>query len=640
MAWTREIDLRLVRLVRQHSPSTTSDEERAHPIPWKPVHEQGQPWPEGFSARVLAKRWATYQGWLTPEGAELVRSFEFAALERFIEQRTYGGASGQPPLIVANNKRKEVETERVSPTKTPRHAPVPQQELAPQVTSVVRSPRGRYTMNTQENAPQTRPEAPPAAARSFEQRMAEVESNNTRVLTMLETLMTRLVPGASAATGAGPLHSISADGGQDVASQASRGAQDTRVAKPSTPAAAQAPAKVEEDVSDNEVRQMLKSGKALSHLRHDGDYTFHIERKPRLVMNKNGKWYPNFAGESFQRVDMICTASAPGYEPRCSARRYVDRDPATGEVLGSQDIGEHSAHGRRNRPRADPDVLARGKRLLESGVPPAQAEMILAKRARAEGPGPLRANRTMAKRALSQQLGYMHRKENPFAANEVIGNVIARFGLSLIKTNIQPVNFIYMMEWQRVYASTRTGKANVLLLDTTFKLVINNILLTTLLVQAPDQYKKVYFPLAWMVHGGTETAEVYGEFLRTVNLHAGGMRPKVVLRDWSKAIKKAIQGIWPQAKNVGDLWHFYHDNCKWLNEKRVSQIDADLILTELRGIVHESSQFVMQQKLEVWRQKCKAKCPAYVEYFQKEWLTEQEDASVGAVLQRRWPSVK
>lgn len=238
-------------------------------------------------------------------------------------------------------------------------------------------------MNTQQNAPQAPTEAAPSAAKSIEQRMSEMENNNTRMLTLMEAMMTRLVSGASAGIGAGPASSKNIDARPPAAPEPPRIVQDAR----STLSSSEEVGRAEEDVSDVEVRKMLKSGKALSHLRHAGDFTFHIERKPRLMKNKDGKWYPNFAGESFERVDMICTASAAGYEPRCSARRYIDRDPATGEVLGSQDIGEHTAHGRKNRSRADPDVLAHGKRLLASGVPPAQAEMLLAKRARAEGPG-------------------------------------------------------------------------------------------------------------------------------------------------------------------------------------------------------------------------------------------------------------
>lgn len=47
--------------------------------------------------------------------------------------------------------------------------------------------------------------------------------------------------------------------------------------------------RAEQDVSDVEVRKMLKSGKApLSHLRHASDFTFHIDK--RKLAELGGVW--------------------------------------------------------------------------------------------------------------------------------------------------------------------------------------------------------------------------------------------------------------------------------------------------------------------------------------------------------------
>lgn len=43
-------------------------------------------------------------------------------------------------------------------------------------------------MNTQQNASQAPTEAAPSSAKSIEQRMSEMENNNTRMLTLMEAM--------------------------------------------------------------------------------------------------------------------------------------------------------------------------------------------------------------------------------------------------------------------------------------------------------------------------------------------------------------------------------------------------------------------------------------------------------------------
>lgn len=375
------------------------------------------------------------------------------------------------------------------------------------------------------------------------------------------------------------------------------------------------------EIALHSILSVTEKEKELAKYRHEGDYTFRIARPPRLVRCRE-------AGEQYlglpqiERIDMVCTAK--NYTPSCPAQRIVDRHPITGKILSVRQLGSHTEHKMKRQPMADPDVRRLAKAEMVKRTDPSDAEDYLLKRAAEETPGiPIEPHRTMNQRQLQQLRTYENRKVNPYPSSEIVANIAGRFGAHLLATNVAPVRFTYMSQWQRQYASTR--KLQVLLIDSTFKCIAGDLLLTTLLVRAPAPNLRVYFPIAWSIHEG-EDGGVYTKILRDVN-ETTPLKPLIVLRDFAYPIKNAITHVWPTVLNVGDLFHFLHDNRKWLTSAQVTAKEA--ILTDLRRLAIETDSMKFITMLKAWEERYRAHT-SYMEYFKRTWSGRIDEWSLAS----------
>ncbi len=97
--------------------------------------------------------------------------------------------------------------------------------------------------------------------------------------------------------------------------------------------------------------------------------------------------------------------------------------------------------------------------------------------------------------------------------------------------------------------------------DTTFKLIEKQYLLTTIMVQIQGTWG---VPVAWLISSATIT-EVYSYFFRQLGAHCQtvhGYWPYSILSDFDLVIRAAATEVWSGVLFVGDLFHFMQANLR------------------------------------------------------------------------------
>lgn len=153
---------------------------------------------------------------------------------------------------------------------------------------------------------------------------------------------------------------------------------------------------------------------------------------------------------------------------------------------------------------------------------------------------------------------YIRRKELP--SGDAIHNIIlAHENDALLRVDLFPsVRIVLSTNAQRNLLSA--SRDIVLAIDTTFDFVEGNLYLTTFL----GLIEGIGVPLAFFLHS-RRTESDYAFFLQSIKEKVD-FHPVVVLRDFDLSIENAIRREMPSVRNFGDLWHFLHDNQKWLSQ--------------------------------------------------------------------------
>lgn len=124
-----------------------------------------------------------------------------------------------------------------------------------------------------------------------------------------------------------------------------------------------------------------------------GEWRYSQSRSSRKVKKVTPSWPPEVQVKykgiaEWERIDLACLARK--YDTPCTAKRVVDRRIDTLEIIHIDDSeATHIDHDYKKRARPDANVLQRAHQLAASGVPPAQAEEILAREALAEAVVPV-----------------------------------------------------------------------------------------------------------------------------------------------------------------------------------------------------------------------------------------------------------
>jgi hypothetical protein len=105
---------------------------------------------------------------------------------------------------------------------------------------------------------------------------------------------------------------------------------------------------------------------------------------------------------------------------------------------------------------------------------------------------------------------------------------------------------------QRPQAQRFGHHRGVCMTDTTFQVVERKLLLTTLLIMTDDG---MAVPVGWFVHSNKSEEDCKLFFNALHEATGRTSAPRAVLRDFDRAIANAIRAVWPQAENLGDLWH-------------------------------------------------------------------------------------
>ncbi len=145
-------------------------------------------------------------------------------------------------------------------------------------------------------------------------------------------------------------------------------------------------------------------------------------------------------------------------------------------------------------------------------------------------------------------------KQAHFPSDQTLQNITAMYYPSFCCKIIftPPLHIVLASNWQIELLEQQRGFTFV---DTTFKLIEKQYLLTTIMVQIQGTWG---VPAAWLISSAT-TTEVYSYFFWQLGAHhqtVHGYQPHSILSDFDLAIHAAATEVWSGVLFIGDLFHF------------------------------------------------------------------------------------
>mmetsp|Transcript_18272 Transcript_18272/g.25593 ORF Transcript_18272/g.25593 Transcript_18272/m.25593 type:complete len:578 (-) Transcript_18272:35-1768(-) len=156
--------------------------------------------------------------------------------------------------------------------------------------------------------------------------------------------------------------------------------------------------------------------------------------------------------------------------------------------------------------------------------------------------------------------------------------------------------------------------ATLMLIDTTFNVTEQGIVLTTVMV---NTYDGLFVPAAWLLHDSAEK-EVYVKFLKIlVELTKNKMHLQAVLSDFDGSVSGACSEVL-HCPWFGDYFHFKQANMRWMQSNKLGHLTKELD-TQLSILYHSenATKFIENHInfITFW----KPHSAHYVKYFEDQW---------------------
>lgn len=149
----------------------------------------------------------------------------------------------------------------------------------------------------------------------------------------------------------------------------------------------------------------------------------------------------------------------------------------------------------------------------------------------------------------------------------------------------------------------------------TFDITELNLTLTTILIRKETG---VAIPLLWLLTN-SKTTENYKWFFSFINkLTKDQMEVHIVLGDFEGPMRDAANTVFPRAQILGDSWHFYHDNCKWMNMNG-GHANVGELNKQLHELLNAPSLLEFRQVQDQFVRYWSKAFPSYVNYYLKQW---------------------
>lgn len=151
-------------------------------------------------------------------------------------------------------------------------------------------------------------------------------------------------------------------------------------------------------------------------------------------------------------------------------------------------------------------------------------------------------------------------------------------------------------------------------IDASFELADLGFILVTILVLASGG---VLVPAVWFITD-TVHAPNFEWFLRFAQ-NAGAWQMAVCFSDFEPHLRAAIAQVFPSCLVLGDAWHFFHDNHKWVRANNgldyVEAVDQSLHILWAAPTEQEFTTS-LAGFINYWA----TQWPPYAAYFSKQWM--------------------
>jgi hypothetical protein len=290
----------------------------------------------------------------------------------------------------------------------------------------------------------------------------------------------------------------------------------------------------------------------------------------------------------------------------------------------AREQGDHHYKGLPPKKKVRPslEAVSEAKRQIQTGVKPSKIHknMVLSAAVKDGADGMVTGRDVPTRKQISNYAHYMKRKELP--TSDAIHNIIQLYGdNALLEVKLHPTIYIIISTPEQ-RALLRTHDL-ILAVDSTFDLVEGKLYVSTVM----GIIEGIGVPLAWMVHNRT-TQEAYAHYLTNLKNHTE-MNPLAILRDFDLALENAAKQVFPRSRTVGDLWHFLHDNEKWLSTHGGKEHVSTAMIT-LRILwasqTHNEFALNLEDFISFWQ----ARFPDYVTYFTKTWIATRPSSTWAA----------
>lgn len=203
----------------------------------------------------------------------------------------------------------------------------------------------------------------------------------------------------------------------------------------------------------------------------------------------------------------------------------------------------------------------------------------------------------------------------------------------LVKIDLFPVVCVilatpFMLKMLLQYGQT-------ICIDGTYRVAELSLVLTTIMVTING----IGVPVAWLLSNSATTAN-YEWFLMQIKLatiNNGTWKVDVCYSDFENALRAAVRAVFPGALLLGDSWHFFYDNRKWVrknggsvylllflyfsNSTLILSIHRDDVNTTLHVLWASPTKSDFETNLTVFLQLWDVKFPPYAKYFRLQWIS-------------------
>jgi hypothetical protein len=318
------------------------------------------------------------------------------------------------------------------------------------------------------------------------------------------------------------------------------------------------------------------------------------------------------------RIYYICTEA--NTTNQCPAKMFRDvYDDGRVEYSYEED---HN-HAAPKKLKLSPEARENAKKLLMTGMKPAQAEKKLMENTfKREG------ELTTANSATRAQLTRMqkHLRSKEFPTTDLLQNVVAKFGPD---PGSGFVRLFQLLPTFILVAATPDGIAALIkygdtfYIDGTFQLIQGDMIVTQVLICTPRGFM---VPVAFLI-AERAPSETYVLFLRSlVESSKNAWSPNFAVGDYEQALYAGVEAAFESVQYLGDLFHFLQANIRFLKKEYGADLDADLfaaVREALQILVHSEPYAQFKENLAGFEAWLEPQLPAYIRYFRKTWKGRQ-----------------